>query len=82
MLRSGLLLSTEQLSVQSLTGRETQILLLARDGLTGREIATALHLASNTVAQHLVNVRRKLGVRTTAAAVAQATAHGLLQESD
>ena len=49
-------------SVQ-LSKRETQIAGLTRSGLSAREIAAALGLAQNTVAQHRVNIRRKLGAR-------------------
>lgn len=61
-----------------LTARERQVLQLVADGMTGTAIAEALGLATNTVAQHLTAVRRKLGVRSSADAVAAARADGQL----
>jgi DNA-binding CsgD family transcriptional regulator len=52
-----------------LSPRELEVLALAAQGHTGVTIANMLGLAVNTVAQHLVSARRKLGVRTTRAAV-------------
>jgi DNA-binding CsgD family transcriptional regulator len=62
-----------------LTGREVEILSLVAKGNSGAAIAAQLGLAPNTVAQHLVSVRRKLGVATTAAAVDIARRLGVLQ---
>ncbi|NHC46267.1 helix-turn-helix transcriptional regulator [Motilibacter aurantiacus] len=61
-----------------LTGRELEILSLLAAGSTGTGAAARLGLAPNTVAQHLVAARRKLGVRTSAAAVDAARRAGLL----
>jgi len=63
-----------------LTPRETEILQLIGDGSSGVDVAHQLGLATNTVAQHLAAVRRKFGVRSSAAAVAEARAAGLLRE--
>jgi len=62
-----------------LTPRETEILQLIADGSSGVDVAAQLGLATNTVAQHLAAVRRKFGVRSSAAAVAEARAAGLLR---
>ncbi|WP_299953325.1 helix-turn-helix transcriptional regulator [uncultured Modestobacter sp.] len=61
-----------------LTARETQVLELVAGGRTGADIAEELGLATNTVAQHLVAVRRKFNVQSSAAAVAAARRAGLL----
>ena len=61
-----------------LTGRERQVLQLVADGLTGALIAQQLGVATNTVAQHLSAVRRKFGVRSSAAAVEAAREAGEL----
>jgi DNA-binding CsgD family transcriptional regulator len=53
-----------------LSPRETQILDLTGSGFTAADVGRQLSLAPNTVAQHLVSVRRKFGVTTTGAAVA------------
>lgn len=59
-----------------LSPRELEVLSLAAEGHTGVAIADRLGLAVNTVAQHLVSARRKLGVRTTRAAVDLARSAG------
>jgi DNA-binding NarL/FixJ family response regulator len=61
-----------------LTKREIGILALVASGKSGTQVAADLSLAPNTVAQHLVSVRRKLGVSTTAAAIEVARESGLL----
>jgi DNA-binding CsgD family transcriptional regulator len=48
----------------SLTPREYQVAMLAADGRTTREIATALFLSPKTVDYHLGHVYTKLGVRS------------------
>ena len=62
-----------------LTPRETEILQLIADGSSGVDVAAQLGLATNTVAQHLAAVRRKFGVRSSAAAVTEARGAGLLR---
>jgi len=51
--------------------REAQVLALASEGLTNREIASRLGLTVHSIKFHLATVFRKLGVtnRTEAAAV-------------
>lgn len=44
-----------------LTEREVEVLNLAGEGLTNREIGRRLHLSQHTVARHLANSREKLG---------------------
>ncbi len=43
-----------------LTPRETEVLRLMAEGLTKKEIATRLFLASSTVDTHIRNIYRKL----------------------
>ena len=62
----------------SLTVREQEILQLIADGHPGSVVADRLGLAPNTVAQHLTSVRRKYGVRSSAAAAAVARQAGLI----
>jgi DNA-binding CsgD family transcriptional regulator len=62
----------------SLTAREQEILQMIADGCPGSVVAERLGLAPNTVAQHLASVRRKYGVRSSAAAAALARQAGLL----
>ncbi|WP_380171491.1 LuxR C-terminal-related transcriptional regulator [Kineococcus sp. DHX-1] len=62
----------------TLTAREQEILQMIADGCPGSVVAERLGLAPNTVAQHLASVRRKYGVRSSAAAAAVARQDGLI----
>ncbi|PRY10033.1 helix-turn-helix transcriptional regulator [Kineococcus rhizosphaerae] len=62
----------------TLTVREQEILQMIADGCPGSVVAERLGLAPNTVAQHLASVRRKYGVRSSAAAAAVARQDGLI----
>jgi DNA-binding NarL/FixJ family response regulator len=53
----------------ALSHRERQILRLVAAGLTNEEIARRLYLAKSTVAGHLTEVFRRLGVRSRSEAV-------------
>ena len=55
-----------------LTKRETEVLNLLADGLRVDEIANRLFISKKTVGSHVENIRRKLGVRSLAQAVALA----------
>ena len=57
-----------------LTRRERQIVRLIADGLSNKEIASALHIELATVKNHVHNILEKLGVghRTEAVVVARA----------
>ena len=59
-------------SVETLTSREAEVLLLLADGLSNRRIARALGIAEKTVKNHLAAVFAKLDVhdRTQAAVYA------------
>jgi len=52
----------------SLSEREVEVLSLAADGLTNRQIAERLFLSPHTVARHLANSRGKLGASNRAEA--------------
>jgi DNA-binding CsgD family transcriptional regulator len=54
-----------------LTTREREVLALVADGLNNTEIAHRLWVAPSTVAKHLEQAYRKLGVRSRTAAVAR-----------
>jgi predicted ATPase/DNA-binding CsgD family transcriptional regulator len=61
-----------------LTRREVEVLRLVAKGLSNREIAADLVLSEHTVHRHVANVLAKLGASSRAAAVAEASSHGLL----
>lgn len=55
--------------VDPLSERETGILRLVADGLTGRQIAERLGLKPKTVENHRARIMEKLGIHTTAGLV-------------
>jgi two-component system nitrate/nitrite response regulator NarL len=61
-----------------LTDRESQVLALIADGLSGPEIGERLFISSSTVKTHVKSVLEKLGVSDRAAAVAEAMRRGLI----
>ncbi|MGW7680575.1 response regulator [Kribbella sp. NPDC054772] len=63
----------------TLTRRETEVLALVSQGLSNQAIAERLHLTEGTVKSHLARVYAKLGVDSRTAAVATATALGLIR---
>jgi len=52
--------------LESLTARETEVLLLVADGLTNREIADRLDISPRTVETHRERLMTKLRIRTVA----------------
>lgn len=64
-----------------LTGREHQVLTMAAEGLTAREIGERLGVRERTVTTHLGRIYSKLGVGTRVGAVRAATASGLVSVS-
>ena len=70
--------SEEVIARPRLSARESQILRLAADGLSGPAIADRLVLSPATVKSHFANLYAKLGVTDRAAAVAFALRHGLI----
>jgi DNA-binding CsgD family transcriptional regulator len=61
-----------------LTRREVEILALLAAGQSTREIAEELFISRTTVARHVANLFRKLGVDSRARATAYAHRHGLI----
>ena len=61
-----------------LSRRELEILTVAAEGLTAKEIAFRIGLASRTVTTHLANIYSKLEVGTRVAAVMKAANLGLI----
>jgi two-component system nitrate/nitrite response regulator NarL len=69
----------EQQNRPLLTDRESQVLSLIADGLSGPEIGQRLYISSSTVKTHVKSVLEKLGVSDRAAAVAEAMRRGLIK---
>jgi ATP/maltotriose-dependent transcriptional regulator MalT len=61
-----------------LSRRELEVLRLVAAGRTNREIAATLVLSEHTVARHVQNIFRKLGVSSRTAAAAFAFEHELV----
>jgi DNA-binding NarL/FixJ family response regulator len=61
-----------------LTEREREVLNVAAEGLTAREIATRLGVRERTVTTHLGRIYGKLGVGTRVAAIRAAAGSGLV----
>ena len=62
----------------SLTQRQLEILRLVAEGASNSEIARRLALSEHTVKRHVANLLTRLGLKTRAAAAAQAAKLGLL----
>jgi len=62
----------------SLTQREHEVLMVAAQGLTARQIAECLGVRERTVTTHLGHIYTKLGVGTRVAAIRAATVSGLV----
>jgi len=61
-----------------LTEREREVLIVAAEGLTARQIAERLGVRERTVTTHLGRIYGKLGVGTRVAAIRVATMSGLV----
>ena len=64
-------------SSESLTPRESEVLILLTSGLSNKQIATRLGTGVYTVSDHVSSVYSKLGVRSRAAATRYALEHHL-----
>jgi LuxR family maltose regulon positive regulatory protein len=67
-----------QLADEHLTNRELQVLELAAQLLTNKEIGTGLFISPGTVKTHLKNIYRKLDVNTRRQAIVKAESLGIL----
>ncbi len=61
-----------------LTDREREVLVVAAEGLTARQIATRLGVRERTVTTHLARIYGKLGVGSRLAAIRMAAQSGLV----
>ncbi|WP_116131829.1 response regulator transcription factor [Tropicimonas sp. IMCC34043] len=64
---------------EPLTNREQTILLQLAQGRSNKEVAQALDISVRTVETHRKNIRRKLGISSTAGLTRYAMEHGVLQ---
>ena len=66
-------------SREALTEREQTILLQLAQGLSNKAVANALDISVRTVETHRKNIKRKLGISSTAGLTRYAMEHGVLQ---
>ena len=64
---------------ESLTNREQTILLQLAQGQSNKEVAATLEISVRTVETHRKNIKRKLGISSTAGLTRYALEHGVLQ---
>ncbi len=62
-----------------LTTREREVLQRIAEGLSAKEVATALSISTKTVETHRTSVMRKLGLRKATELVRYAVRHGLIE---
>ena len=62
-----------------LSPRESEVVKLIAEGMTGREIAELLHIAEKTVERHRSNVFEKLGLKDRVALTRYAIRRGLVE---
>jgi DNA-binding CsgD family transcriptional regulator len=67
-------------AITQLTAREREVLRLAANGYTSKEIAQLITIAHRTVERHIENARLKLGARNRAHLISKALKVGLLAE--
>jgi ATP/maltotriose-dependent transcriptional regulator MalT len=64
--------------IEHLTTREQDVLALVADGLSNRDVATALAISEHTVKFHLASIFGKLGVATRTEAVQRGLRLGVI----
>ena len=77
--RSALTREDDEPLIEALTEREHDVLALVSDGLSNRDIATALAISEHTVKFHLASIFGKLGASTRTEAVHRGLRHGVIQ---
>ncbi len=66
-------------SAETLTGREQTVLLQLAKGRSNKDVAATLDISVRTVETHRKNIKRKLGISSTAGLTRYAMEHGVLQ---
>lgn len=69
---NGQLGSVESTSIQSLSKRELEVLVLVANGYNRKSIGASLGISVNTAARHIANIYSKLGISTVAEATSLA----------
>ena len=64
---------------EPLTSREQTVLLELAQGKSNRDVAETLEISVHTVETHRKNIKRKLGINSTAGLTRYALEHGVLQ---
>ena len=75
----GAITPSENSERQALTEREQSILLRLAQGQSNKEVALSLDISVRTVETHRKNIKRKLGISSTAGLTRYALEHGVLQ---
>lgn len=75
----GALTPTDHGGREQLTNREQTILLELAQGKSNKEVAVTLDISVRTVETHRKNIKRKLGISSTAGLTRYALEHGVLQ---
>lgn len=75
----GALQPTTQDGAEPLTSREQTILLQLAQGRSNKDVAANLDISVRTVETHRKNIKRKLGISSTAGLTRYALEHGVLQ---
>ncbi|MGH1576923.1 response regulator transcription factor [Planktotalea sp.] len=70
---------TPSASTETLTGREQTVLLQLAKGRSNKDVAATLEISVRTVETHRKNIKRKLGISSTAGLTRYALEHGVLQ---
>ncbi|QHQ34961.1 response regulator transcription factor [Algicella marina] len=65
---------------EPLTSREQTVLLELASGMSNKEVARSLDISVRTVETHRKNIKRKLGISSTAGLTRYALEHGVLRE--
>ncbi|TYA92100.1 response regulator [Seonamhaeicola marinus] len=71
-------MSTQNVSKNILSNKETEVLLLISEGLTTKEIATKLFVSTRTIETHRANILKKIEVKNTAELIKKASKLNLI----
>jgi len=72
----------ERATLDGLTTREREVLLLVAEGLSNREISERLNVSLSTVQTHYAHIAEKLNLHNRTELVKYAIRHGLIQATD